>query len=439
MVRPNVSLPHLGAISRLGVVDESTERRRVRDLIGHFDVTPATVDGRVALYSGGNQQKVLLSKWMFGAPRVVLLDEPSRGVDIGARRRIHDFVVELAAGGAAVLLVSSEIEEVIGLSHRAYLMSRGRIVGEVEPKATTVEDVLRLVLPKNARVVAGASGLAHRVTWASTVRPMYPMFERLEGGELILLSLAELRNVDDRLKLDYVAEKLSDAGVAALAVVGDVDGAATEVGEKLSLPIIRLPNDAHIHELERTIVSLVVNRRGELQSRAVAIYRRLTQVMLEGKGLAGIAEELSRITGRRTQLFDRSLRPAHGDRREGLVADGAETTILGTDRSMLSAMIANRPLITTSPPVVRLSTEGTDDVCYVAAIVVRRRIEGYLTLWGKIGELGELERLAIGRGADQVDGSVLHGKTQVILGLPVCPLDPLELDLGIDGSGQFLV
>jgi ABC-type sugar transport system ATPase subunit len=79
---------------------------------------------------------------MFGGPRVVLLDEPSRGVDIGARRRIHDFIVELAASGSGVLLVSSEIEEVIGLSHRAYLMSRGRIVGEVEPRGTTVEDVL---------------------------------------------------------------------------------------------------------------------------------------------------------------------------------------------------------------------------------------------------------------------------------------------------------
>ena len=97
-------------------------------------MTPSTVDGRVALYSGGNQQKVLLSKWMFGSPRIVLLDEPSRGVDIGARRRIHDFVVELAAGGAAVLLVSSEIEEVLGLSHRAYLMSGGRIVGEIDAR-----------------------------------------------------------------------------------------------------------------------------------------------------------------------------------------------------------------------------------------------------------------------------------------------------------------
>jgi ABC-type sugar transport system ATPase subunit len=96
----------------------------------------------VALYSGGNQQKVLLSKWMFGNPRIVLLDEPSRGVDIGARRRIHDFIVELAESGAAVLLVSSEIEEVIGLSHRAYLMAGGRVVDEVDAPTTTVEDVL---------------------------------------------------------------------------------------------------------------------------------------------------------------------------------------------------------------------------------------------------------------------------------------------------------
>jgi ABC-type sugar transport system ATPase subunit len=142
VVRPNVSLPHLAAVSTLGVLRTATERTRTKALIDHLNVTPADVDGVVALYSGGNQQKVLLSKWMFSNPRVVLLDEPSRGVDVGARRRIHDFIVELAAGGAAVLLVSSEIEEVIGLSHRAYLMSGGRTVGEVDPKSTTVEDVL---------------------------------------------------------------------------------------------------------------------------------------------------------------------------------------------------------------------------------------------------------------------------------------------------------
>jgi ribose transport system ATP-binding protein len=142
VVRPNVSLPHLARIARWGVVREGEEKRRTKALIDHLTVTPNAVDGRVALYSGGNQQKVLLSKWMFGKPRVVLLDEPSRGVDIGARRRIHDFVVELAAGGAAVLLVSSEIEEVLGLSQRAYLMRGGRIIGEIDTRTAKLDDVM---------------------------------------------------------------------------------------------------------------------------------------------------------------------------------------------------------------------------------------------------------------------------------------------------------
>jgi ABC-type sugar transport system ATPase subunit len=142
LVRANVSLPHLSSISRFGIVGERVEKARTRELIDHLAVTPNDIDGRVALYSGGNQQKVLLSKWMFARPRVVLLDEPSRGVDIGARRRIHDFIVELAKSGAAVLLVSSEIEEVLGMAHRAYLMSGGRIFGEVDARATTVEKVM---------------------------------------------------------------------------------------------------------------------------------------------------------------------------------------------------------------------------------------------------------------------------------------------------------
>ena len=141
-VRPNMSLPHLGLVSRLGVLRMGEERRRTAEMIRHFNIMPGHVDGEVATYSGGNQQKVLLSKWVYGAPKVVILDEPSRGVDIGARRRIHDFVVELAKGGAAVLLISSELEEVISLSHRGYLMREGRIIGEADCRSLTVEDAL---------------------------------------------------------------------------------------------------------------------------------------------------------------------------------------------------------------------------------------------------------------------------------------------------------
>ena len=129
-VRPNMSLPHLERVSRWGLLDTREERRLTRQLIHHFNIVPDLVDGEVAYYSGGNQQKVLLSKWVFERPRLVILDEPSRGVDIGARRRIHSFIVELASAGAGVLLISSDLEEAIALSHRGYLMSNGRIIDE---------------------------------------------------------------------------------------------------------------------------------------------------------------------------------------------------------------------------------------------------------------------------------------------------------------------
>ncbi|KAB2859033.1 MAG: sugar ABC transporter ATP-binding protein, partial [Bauldia sp.] len=110
-----------------------------------FGIVPGAVDGRVARYSGGNQQKVLLSKWAVANPKLLILDEPSRGVDIGARRRIHDFIVDMASQGVGVLLISSELEEVINLSHRCYLLSEGRIFAEEPAGQLTVESALHSV------------------------------------------------------------------------------------------------------------------------------------------------------------------------------------------------------------------------------------------------------------------------------------------------------
>jgi ribose transport system ATP-binding protein len=140
--RPNMALPHLKRGFPIRFLAESFERRRARELIGHFEIQPDAVDGAVLDYSGGNQQKVLMSKWIFVRPRVIILDEPSRGVDIGARRRIHEFIVEAAKEGAAILLISSELEEVIGLSHRSYLMRDGRIFGEIDSQTASGADVL---------------------------------------------------------------------------------------------------------------------------------------------------------------------------------------------------------------------------------------------------------------------------------------------------------
>lgn len=148
--RFNISLGTLNRISRFGVIDHRTEISRAKDMIRHFGIVPAAVDGRVLRYSGGNQQKVLLSKWAVARPSLLILDEPSRGVDIGARRRIHDFIVDMAAQGVGVLLISSEIEEVINLSHRAYLLSDGRVFAEEPSSNLTVESALhRVFLEQN--------------------------------------------------------------------------------------------------------------------------------------------------------------------------------------------------------------------------------------------------------------------------------------------------
>lgn len=142
-VRPNMSLPHLRHVSGLfGFLNVGAERRKVSDLVAHFNIVPAHVDGEVAFYSGGNQQKVLLSKWVFEKPRIVILDEPSRGVDIGARQRIHKFIVELASEGVGVLLISSDLEEVISLSHRGYLLNDGEVIDSIDCQMTTLEQVI---------------------------------------------------------------------------------------------------------------------------------------------------------------------------------------------------------------------------------------------------------------------------------------------------------
>jgi ABC-type sugar transport system ATPase subunit len=141
-VRENITLPHLRRCSRAGVLSPKRERRLASAMVERLDVRPPRLEGTVALLSGGNQQKVLFSKWLLDDPRVIVLDEPTRGVDIGNKHRIYELIVELARSGAAVLLISSELEEVVELSHRVLLMRRGEIVGEMNPATATADDVL---------------------------------------------------------------------------------------------------------------------------------------------------------------------------------------------------------------------------------------------------------------------------------------------------------
>lgn len=142
-VRPNVSLASLKSYARFGLMRRKKERRNIVEKVSQFAVKGGGGNDDLRVYSGGNQQKVLLAKWQTINPDLIILDEPSRGVDVGARQHIHQWIVSQAQAGRSVLLISSETEEVLGLSHRAYLVHDGRILNEVDPRKTNVEEVLQ--------------------------------------------------------------------------------------------------------------------------------------------------------------------------------------------------------------------------------------------------------------------------------------------------------
>jgi len=138
----NVTLPHLHDVSKGGVMEPQAETRRAGDLIKRLDVRTKSGRSRVDTLSGGNQQKVLFAKWMFRRPNVFIADEPTRGVDVGAKRAIYELICSLAAEGIGVLMISSEHEEVLGLAHRVLVMRNGRIVAEFTQETMSEDAVL---------------------------------------------------------------------------------------------------------------------------------------------------------------------------------------------------------------------------------------------------------------------------------------------------------
>jgi len=141
----NASLPILDRLSRVGFVRRAQERELAESYFTKLRVRTPNLAAPVAGLSGGNQQKVVLARWLAANARVLILDEPTRGVDVGAKAEIHGLIRDLAARGNAVLLISSELPEVIALSHRILVMRRGELVAEVPHERATQEALMRLM------------------------------------------------------------------------------------------------------------------------------------------------------------------------------------------------------------------------------------------------------------------------------------------------------
>ena len=146
-VRENFGLPNLDQFNRMGLIRQGEERSAFENYVDKFNIRVPHSEQRAGYLSGGNQQKVVLAKWLFRDTEVLLFDEPTRGIDVGAKFEIYQLINELAAEGKAILMISSELPEVIGMSDRILVMREGTIEGEItDMKSVTQESILRLAM-----------------------------------------------------------------------------------------------------------------------------------------------------------------------------------------------------------------------------------------------------------------------------------------------------
>lgn len=148
-VRKNITMPSIKRIAnRLGIIPDKYEKSISNDLIKKLSIKTENCDTEVANLSGGNQQKVALAKWFNYKCKVILLDEPTRGVDVGAKVEIYNLINELAKEGLAIIVVSSEMLEVIGICDRVIVMNEGRMTGILEKEELSEENIMKLAIQK---------------------------------------------------------------------------------------------------------------------------------------------------------------------------------------------------------------------------------------------------------------------------------------------------
>jgi len=148
-VQQNLGLPNLDRNSRLGLVFPGRESDMARQLCARLRVRTPRLSQPVGLLSGGNQQKVVLGKWLARQPRVLILDEPTRGVDVGAKSEIYALMDELAAAGIAIIMISSDLEEVLGMSDRVLVLHEGRLAGELPRAGLSEQAIMHLATGGN--------------------------------------------------------------------------------------------------------------------------------------------------------------------------------------------------------------------------------------------------------------------------------------------------
>jgi rhamnose transport system ATP-binding protein len=142
-IERNATLTTLGRLGRLGVIGRGAERRITADWAERLQIKLHDFGDPVGFLSGGNQQKVVLAKWLATDPKLLIIDEPTRGIDVGTKSEVHRLMSELAGRGLAVLMISSELPEVLGMADRVLVMHEGRLTAELSREEADEESVVR--------------------------------------------------------------------------------------------------------------------------------------------------------------------------------------------------------------------------------------------------------------------------------------------------------
>ena len=261
----------------------------------------------------------------------------------------------------------------------------------------TVADVWHGALPAGTALVAGSSSLRREVGWCTALRARPPAFAPLRGGELLLIDPVVLNAFDPHLTLPRLLASVAGQAVAGVAVRGRISEEARQLAEAQGLPLLRLPPDPPLDEVEQRVLHYIVDRRAELHERAQDLHRQLSELALAGRGLRPLLARLSELTGVAAMLErDGTIEYVTGGT-AGVLAEPI-AAVVARDRLALDQWLRDVPLSAFDPPVLaRPLAEGQSRL--IAPILVQGSIAGFVSLVGLEGELGELHRLAVGRAA----------------------------------------
>jgi putative multiple sugar transport system ATP-binding protein len=145
-IRRNIPLANLAGVARYGVIDHHKEGKVAQDYRKAINIRAPSIDQATMNLSGGNQQKVVLAKWLFSEPEILILDEPTRGIDVGAKYEIYTIIRDLAAAGKSIIVISSEMPELLGITDRIIVMNEGRLVGEMPTSEATQERIMSVII-----------------------------------------------------------------------------------------------------------------------------------------------------------------------------------------------------------------------------------------------------------------------------------------------------